>query len=50
MRVAIEKSMVTRTANAPRMSKFSRSHRLVIQKEYHIYIKKRRIYHIGIEK
>jgi hypothetical protein len=34
--VAIENKLDTRTATAPKESKFSKSHRLVIQKVYHI--------------
>ena len=34
--VAIENKVDTRTATAPRASKFNNSHRLVIQKVYHI--------------
>jgi hypothetical protein len=37
VKVATEKSVVTRTDIAPRASKFRRSQRFVIQNEYHIF-------------
>ena len=34
----IERRIVIQTANAPKMSKFKRSQRVVIQNEYSIYV------------
>ena len=39
--VEMENSVVTSTDKAPRASKFSKSHRFVIQNDHHIYTEKR---------